>query len=137
MLMNFGPSLTDSCTGLESLKQEFHCSHVHILLCNIQICSTDKQTNTHIRKRRNTQSYARKHTLNYTKTHVHIHTHNHTCMYVSTSASHMLSKMAAMCKSGRRKAAVLTYGDGDGMDISIYTEPGGRNLLEKINGQNV
>ena len=88
MLMNFGPSLTDSCTGSESLKQEFHCSHVHILICNIQICSTDKQTSTHIRKKKKytyTQSYACKHTLNDTKTHVYIHTHTptitHVCMY--------------------------------------------------------
>ena len=61
--------------------------------------------------------------------HTHVHTRTHTQVYISTSVSHMLRKMAATRESGRRNAAALTYGDGDMADISIYTEPGGRNLL--------
>lgn len=93
MLMNFGPSLTDSCTGSESLKQEFHCSHVHILICNIQICSTDKQTSTHIRKRRNTHTHShmlanthltiQKHMCTYTP--IHPQSHMYVCINISFS----------------------------------------------------
>ena len=104
------------------MQVEHTHTHTHTHTC--------MQTHTHTR----THTHTHKGTGMYTFTQVHTHTHTHIseCMSIT---SHMLRKTAATFESGRRNAAVLTYGEGDGMDISIYTEPGGRNLLKKKDGR--